>query len=43
MTKYNIDLKLIKIKSHVGNWGNDSADNLAKKGLSEPRLQIMDS
>ena len=41
-TKYNINLKLIKIKSHVGNWENDSADTLAKKGLSEPRLQIMD-
>ena len=41
-TKYNINLRLIKIKSHVGNWGNDSADALAKKGLSEPRLQVMD-
>ena len=41
-TKYNINLRLIKIKSHVGNWGNDSANALVKKGLSEPRLQVID-
>ena len=41
-TKYNINLKLIKIKSHVGNWRNDYADALAKKGLSESRLQVID-
>ena len=42
-TKYNISLQLIKVKSHDGNWANDYADNLAKKGLFEPRLQITDN
>ena len=42
MTKYNINLKLIKIKSHVGNWENDSTNALAKKGLSESHLQVID-
>ena len=40
--KYNIDLKLIKIKSYDDNWKNDSADILAKRALLESRLQVMD-
>ena len=40
INRYNINLELIKVKAHSGNWANEQADLLAKRGLNEQKISL---